>query len=135
MTTIAFFAPLIYTTNREIIDSTVKQATDVVNAQTAQLREVASKHTAQATNITKQYMGDYTAKAQQMLRGRSASPERAPAKSEPVVFPPVKAEPVKSFDFPAVPTKEPSQAPDIVKEDKSFQPADPVKTEDPMITS
>lgn len=50
----------------------------MINSQTEQLRQVATKHTSQATEITKQYMGDYTAKAQQMLRGRSTSPATAP---------------------------------------------------------
>jgi hypothetical protein len=83
-TTVAFFAPLLYTSNQELIDNTLQQASSVVNAQTAQLREVASKHTAQAAGITKQYMGDYTAKAQQILRRRSAE--------------------VKEGDFPSAPT-------------------------------
>ncbi|CAK7220232.1 hypothetical protein SBRCBS47491_004118 [Sporothrix bragantina] len=71
-TTILFFAPLIYKTNKELIDDQLKQASDLVNAQTSQLRDVASKHTSHATEVTKQYMGDYTAKAQELLGGRSA---------------------------------------------------------------
>jgi hypothetical protein len=77
----AFFVPLIYTSNQELIDNQIKHASDIVNAQTAQVRSVASKHTAQVAGITKQYMGDYSAKAQQMLRGH----------------------PVKESDFPAAP--------------------------------
>ncbi|KAI6093517.1 Reticulon-domain-containing protein [Hypoxylon rubiginosum] len=77
-TTLLFFAPLVYTSNQELIDHHLKQASDVVNSQTEQLRHVASKHTSQATEITKQYMGDYTSKAQQMIRGRSTSPEVSP---------------------------------------------------------
>jgi hypothetical protein len=74
-TTLAFFVPLVYTSNQELIDNAMQQATDVVSAQTSQLRDVASKHTAQAAGITKQYMGDYTAKAQNMLHRRSISSE------------------------------------------------------------
>jgi len=78
-TTLAFFVPLVYTSNQELINNAIHQASDVVCAQTSQLREVASKHTAQATSITKQYVGDYAAKAQSMLQRRTASPEtRAP---------------------------------------------------------
>jgi hypothetical protein len=90
-----FFVPLIYTSNQELIDRQLKQASDVVNAQTSQLQAVASRHASQATNITKQYMGDYSAKAQQMLRGRSTSPEAItkPAKT------------VKESDFPTAPTE------------------------------
>lgn len=97
--TTLFLAPLIYTSNQELIDHHLKQAGDVINDQTHQLRSVASKHTAQATDLTKQYMGDYSAKAQELLGRRSASPE---AVSKPA--PP--AEPISSIDeadFPAAP--------------------------------
>lgn len=87
--------PLAYTTNQELIDHHLKQASDVVNSQTEQLRQVASRHTAQATEITKQYMGDYTAKAQQMIRGRSASPEITPK--------PAPQSNLKESDFPQAP--------------------------------
>ncbi|KAK8042659.1 Reticulon-domain-containing protein [Apiospora phragmitis] len=85
-TTLVFFVPLIYATNQELIDHYLKQASDVVNSQTEQIRQVASKQTAQAAEMTKQYMGDYTAKAQEMIRGRSTSPaatkKPAPAESD-----------------------------------------------------
>ncbi|KAH9432738.1 hypothetical protein MCOR02_007418 [Pyricularia oryzae] len=70
-TTLAFVAPLIYKTNKEMIDEHLKQVSSIVESQTNQLKEVAGKHTAQATELTKQYMGDCTAKAQSLLRGRS----------------------------------------------------------------
>ncbi|XXG94379.1 hypothetical protein Hte_000634 [Hypoxylon texense] len=93
-TTLLFFVPLIYTTNQELIDHHLKQASDVVNSQTEQLRQVATRHTSQATEITKQYMGDYTHKAQQMLRGRSASPEISPKPAQSNL---------KDTDFPQAP--------------------------------
>lgn len=100
-TTTLFGSTLVYKNFHEVIDGTLQQASDVVNAQTAQLKDVASKHTAQATEITKQYMGDYTAKAQEMLgRGRSASPE-ARVKSAPA---PAEKE-IKVTDFPAAPVE------------------------------
>lgn len=98
-----FFVPLVYTSNQELIDHHLKQASDIVNAQATQLQELASKHTAQATEITKQYVGDYTAKAQQMLRGRSASPEVGRGSN------------LKDTDFPKVPTTEPKSAEPAVK--------------------
>ncbi|KAI1756933.1 Reticulon-domain-containing protein [Xylaria castorea] len=95
-TTVLFLAPLIYTTNQELIDHYVKEGSDIVNSQTEQLRQVASKHTSQATEITKQYMGDYTHKAQMMLhRGGSASPELAPK--------PAPQAGIKETDFPEAP--------------------------------
>ncbi|KAI1398347.1 Reticulon-domain-containing protein [Hypoxylon fuscum] len=93
-TTLLFFVPLVYSTNQELIDHHLKQASDLVNSQTQQLRQVASKHTSQATEITKQYMGDYTAKAQQMIRGRSASPEASPKPAQSHL---------KDSDFPKAP--------------------------------
>jgi hypothetical protein len=97
-TTVVFFAPLIYTSNQELIDHHVKQASDVVNAQTAQLRDLAQKHTEQATQITKQYMGDYSAKAQAMIRGaRGTEPKpevRAPE------FPPAPTHEFKTEEAP-----------------------------------
>lgn len=91
-TTVAFFTPLIYTTNQELIDSQLKHASEVVNAQTAQLRSVAQKHTEQATQITKQYMGDYTAKAQSLIKG-------ARTDLKPSDFP---AAPKEDFNIPVV---------------------------------
>ncbi|KAI1304562.1 Reticulon-domain-containing protein [Xylaria venustula] len=97
--TVLFFLPLIYTTNQELIDSYLKEGSDILNSQTEQLRQVASKHTSQATEITKQYMGDYTAKAQTLLhRGGSASPELAP-KHAP-------QSPIKEADFPEAPKQD-----------------------------
>ncbi|ETS83301.1 hypothetical protein PFICI_05177 [Pestalotiopsis fici W106-1] len=118
-TTITFFAPLIYTSNQELIDHHLKQASDVVNSQTEQLRSVASKHTAQATEITKQYVGDYTAKAQDMIRGRTASPE-APVKPAP-----------QETDFPAAPQGDFAKHEEPVLEKK-----EPVKAEEePLIAA
>ena len=68
---------------------------------------MASKHTAHATEITKQYMGDYTTKAQQLIRGRSASPE-------------VATKPAKQYqadDFPA-PPKENIKADPVIKREQ-----------------
>ncbi|CAJ2502143.1 Uu.00g049960.m01.CDS01 [Anthostomella pinea] len=98
-TTILFFAPLIYTTNQELIDHHLKNASNIVNNQTEQFRTVASKHTSQATEITKQYMGDYTAKAQQMLRGSRASSPEATSRPAPQSG-------LKDTDFPEAPKEE-----------------------------
>ncbi|KAI8954089.1 Reticulon-domain-containing protein [Xylaria longipes] len=97
--TVLFFVPLIYTTNQELIDHYVQEGSDILNSQTEQLRQVASKHTSQATEITKQYMGDYTHKAQMMLhRGGSASPEPTPK--------PAPLSNIKETDFPEAPKQD-----------------------------
>ncbi|KAI1465888.1 Reticulon-domain-containing protein [Daldinia caldariorum] len=90
-TTLLFFVPLIYSTNQELIDHYLKQASEVINSQTEQLREVASKHTSQATELTKQYVGDYTAKAQQILHGQTKHAAAAPQTN------------LKDSDFPQAP--------------------------------
>lgn len=110
-TTVLFFAPLIYITNQELIDGQLHHASEIVGAQTAQLRSVAQKHTEQATQVTKQYMGDYTAKAQALITGgvrhEQKRPEEVPEHDLPT---PPKEEfsfraPVPNDDiqFPAVP--------------------------------
>ncbi|KAI9762888.1 MAG: hypothetical protein M1840_001121 [Geoglossum simile] len=77
-TSVAFLAPLVYISNREIIDSQVQYLADVVNKQTAQVKDIAGQHTARATETAKAYASDLSSKAQQYVgsaRGRSTSPE------------------------------------------------------------
>lgn len=90
-TTILFFAPLVYTTNQELIDHHLKNASDAINAQTSQVRDVAGKQAEQFSAISKQYAGDYTAKVQEILGSRSASTSG----------------PAKAPEFPTPPTEEP----------------------------
>jgi len=87
-TTVVFFVPLIYVTNQELIDEQLHQASEILSSQTSQLRTVVQRNTEQATQVTKQYMGDYTAKAQSLIKTARDSPKE------------------KEFDLPAVP-KEP----------------------------
>lgn len=108
--TAAFFVPLVYTSNQELIDNHLKHAGEILDAQTKQFREAAGKHTAHATEMGKHYLSDYTTKAQAMIRGRSASPE---ASDKP-------GKEYKDADFPKVPKKEPTKdetVPSIEKED------------------
>ncbi|KAI9780945.1 MAG: hypothetical protein M1839_006383 [Geoglossum umbratile] len=75
---VAFLAPLVYISNKEIIDRQVEIATGVVNRQTAQVMDIAGQHTARATETAKAYANDLSSKAQQYVgsaRGRSSSPE------------------------------------------------------------
>ncbi|KAM7199897.1 Reticulon domain containing protein [Naviculisporaceae sp. PSN 640] len=90
--TVLFFAPLVYTTNQELIDEQLKQASDIINAQTSQIRTVAQKQAEQATQLTKEYVGDYSAKAQALLKG-ARQPEYKPEQKNTV----------KEADFPAAP--------------------------------
>lgn len=113
--------PLIYTSNQELIDHHLKNAQDIVNAQTEQLKKVAGTHAGRATEVTKQFMGDYTTKAQEMLRGRQAS-AAAPAQPKP-------ASGVQESDFPAAPKED-------IKADEPATAAEPaVKEEEPLIAT
>lgn len=103
-TTVLFTAPLIYTSNQELIDHHLKNAQQIVSTQTEQLRKVAGTHTARATEVTKQYVGDYTSKAQEMIRGRSASPQTASSAPSAPAAPAAPA--VRDSDFPVAPKED-----------------------------
>lgn len=115
-TTVVFFTPLIYTSNQELIDSQLRHAGEVVNAQTAQLRSVAQKHTEQATQVTKQYMGDYTAKAQALIKGARHHEDQS-HKTEPVKAVPHNGTPLAATDFPDAPKEDFQPAKFELKED------------------
>ncbi|KAJ4416956.1 hypothetical protein N0V85_002040 [Neurospora sp. IMI 360204] len=66
-TTLAFLGPLVYKTNKEVIDAQLHRASEIIGAQTAQLKTVAQQNTEKATQLTKQYVGEYTAKAQTLV--------------------------------------------------------------------
>ncbi|KZF25191.1 hypothetical protein L228DRAFT_265666 [Xylona heveae TC161] len=112
-TTIFYLGPLVYITNRELIDGHIQHASDIVGAQATQFRDLAGHHTAQATETLRGYAGEYTNKAQQYIgsaRGKSASPVASPAPKAAAASTPVKSEPVSytSSDFPAAPNQEPT---------------------------
>ena len=96
-TTLAFFVPLVYTSNQELIDQQLKNASEVINAQTAQVRGVAQQQAEQISAIGKQYAGDYTTKVQEMLGGRGTA--------KPI------DKPTEAPSFPTPPTEEPAAAP------------------------
>ncbi|KFZ02720.1 hypothetical protein V501_09483 [Pseudogymnoascus sp. VKM F-4519 (FW-2642)] len=74
-TSVLFLGPLVYTTNKALIDGQIDQLSQVVNAQTTQVRQMASQHASNAAATTKMYVGDYSAKAQEIIgRARSSSP-------------------------------------------------------------
>ncbi|KAM0743058.1 hypothetical protein ACQRIT_003235 [Beauveria bassiana] len=105
-TTLAFFVPLIYAANKELIDEQLHNASDLINAQTAQVRDAAQKQADQLTALGKQYAGDYTGKVQDMIRGRPAPTATSAAPPAPEKTP-VKA---KTPEFPTAPTEEPVAA-------------------------
>lgn len=102
-----YMGPLIYMTNKELIDHHVNNASEVANAQASQLKDLAGHHTARAHETVKSYAGDYSAKAQEYIgnaRGRSTSPEVN--SSKPTSSVPIKSEPgsgLSDSDFPHAP--------------------------------
>ncbi|KAK4100272.1 hypothetical protein N658DRAFT_105773 [Parathielavia hyrcaniae] len=121
-TTLVFFTPLVYTSNQELIDTQLKHASDIVNAQTAQLRTVAQKNTEKATQVTKQYMGDYTAKAQALIKGHR--------NNEPVSQ---QKKPVRETDFPAPPKDD--IKPVVVEPTLEPKPEPSDKIQEPLIVA
>ncbi|KAJ6045171.1 hypothetical protein N7460_006526 [Penicillium canescens] len=107
--TTTYFAPLIYISNREIIDEQISNLQEIINSQTSQLKDLAGERTSQATGLMKQYVGEYSSKAQEYIGSRrSTSPEmsKAPVKSEPIpesVIAPVAEPLIKHEDFPEAP--------------------------------
>ncbi|CAG8364477.1 unnamed protein product [Penicillium salamii] len=102
--TTTYFAPLIYISNREIIDEQIANAQEIINAQTNQLCDLAGERTSQATGLMKQYVGEYSSKAQGYIGSRrSTSPEVtkvvSPIKHE-VIIESAKTEPLESFTAP-----------------------------------
>ncbi|KAK4462263.1 Reticulon-domain-containing protein [Cladorrhinum samala] len=72
-TSVVFLAPLIYSTNQELIDGQLAHAGEIINDQTHQLRNLVAKNTEQATQVTKEYLGDYTAKAQSLIKNATGA--------------------------------------------------------------
>jgi hypothetical protein len=113
-TSILFLSPLVYKTNKELIDHHINNVSNVINQQTDQVKQLASHHAARATDATKQYVGDYSAKAQEMIgnaRARSTSPVASakPAKVDLKENTPG----YKSEDFPAAPKEDFKSVPHV----------------------
>lgn len=104
-----YLGPLIYMTNKDLIDDHVTNASNIVSSQATQVKDLAGHHTTRASETVKAYAGDYSAKAQDYIgnaRGRSTSPEVA--SSKPKSNAPLKSEPgsepkYSSSDFPHAP--------------------------------
>jgi hypothetical protein len=118
-TSVLFLGPLIYKTNQELIDHHLTNASNIVNQQTEQVKQLASHHASRATDATKQYVGDYSAKAQEYIgsaRARSASPTTVKKENVPSY---------KSEDFPVAP-KEEFKAPPVGATASSLKEEEPL---------
>lgn len=118
-TSVLFLGPLIYKTNRELIDGQIEQLSQIVNAQTTQVRQMASQHASNAAATTKMYVGDYSAKAQEIIgRARSSSPVER--KSAAATASPVATTGVTSSKVPATSSFSPSSTKSKVPATESF---------------
>lgn len=103
--TTAYFGPLVYISNREIIDEQINNVQAIISSQTDQLKDMAEERTSHATGLMKQYVGEYSSKAQEYIGRRSVSPEMAKA---PTPVKTATSEPlIKTEDFPEAPKVEP----------------------------
>lgn len=105
---IAYLGPLIYVNNRELIDNQIEFIHETLNSQADQMKDMAGQQTAHATEIVKQYVGQYSAKAQEYVNStkrRSSSPEMS--KDSPVKTEKASESNFKHSDFPIAPKDEP----------------------------
>ncbi|GAB7331616.1 hypothetical protein MBLNU13_g02986t2 [Cladosporium sp. NU13] len=72
-TCVIYLAPLIYISNKELIDSHLNNAAEIANKQTEQLREVAAKNTNKAMEATSQATSQYVSLAQEYIGGAKKS--------------------------------------------------------------
>lgn len=116
--TIAYLGPFAYIHNREVVDAQIEHAQSIINSQAHQLRDLAQEGTAHATGVVKQYVGDYSAKAQGYMGTMSSDSTKAstPSPAKP-------AEPaVKAPDFPEAPKGEPVQSAHPAQEPAKQEP-------------
>jgi hypothetical protein len=62
-TTVIYFAPLAYITNKDLIDEHLGNAQKIVSDQADQVRTIAAQHTGKAWEATQSSLKEYSAKA------------------------------------------------------------------------
>ena len=112
-TSVVYLTPLIYKTNKELIDHHLENASNIANSQAQQVKDLTAHHAGRYSETVKQYAGDYTSKAQNYIgsgRGRSASPEVSSSKPSngPIKSEPGDAPKYAASDFPHAPKQEPT---------------------------
>ncbi|KAK5106794.1 hypothetical protein LTS08_000917 [Lithohypha guttulata] len=75
---IVFLVPLVYTSNKELIDSQLQHANEVVTAQTQQLRDITADRTSKAAESVKSYTNEYAGLASEYI-GKSRQKISMPA--------------------------------------------------------
>lgn len=110
-TSVIFLAPLIYISNKELIDGHLEHASNVAASQAAQVRDIAGAHAGRGFEAVKGYTGDVTNKAGEFV-GQARQKIPIPAAKQGV----------NEGDFPRAPNSE--------------LPSQPIKTEqEPVLSS
>ena len=107
---VIYLGPLIYVSNKEIIDRQIEHLTMLINSQANQVRDLAGHHAGRASETVKSYAGDYSAKAQEYIgaaRGRAASLEFGKSSNPPSTSGPANPPSYTSNDFPHAPKQDP----------------------------
>ncbi|KAJ5593853.1 uncharacterized protein N7459_000061 [Penicillium hispanicum] len=128
--TTAYFGPLVYISNREIIDEQIANIQDIISAQTNQLKDLAGEQTSHATGLMKQYVGEYSHKAQEYIGRRSVSPEMTKVAPTPVKTEPAPEPQIKTEDFPEAPKIEP-----VAQSVESTEPATQAAEREPLLAA
>lgn len=84
-TTFAFFTPLVYIKNQELIDHHLSNAQSLLNEQATQVRDMAQQHTSKAMEASQTALKDYSAKAGELIGGaKQAAVEKGVVSQETV---------------------------------------------------
>lgn len=79
-TCVTFLVPLVYTQNKDLIDSQYEHVSNIAVKQTQQFRDLTAEHTSKAAETVKQYTGEYANVASEYIgKSRQKIPNLAPA--------------------------------------------------------
>lgn len=95
-------------TNKELIDTHLANAQEVVNSQASQVKDLAGHHSARASSTVKQYAGDYSSKAQEYMGKSRSTSGGIGSKATPVSKPGSASSNYSASDFPHAPKQEPA---------------------------
>lgn len=97
-TSVTFLVPLVYTQNKEFIDSQYEHVSQVVDQQTQQLKSITAEQTSKGLDTVKAYTGDYANLASEYIgKSRQKIPMAATNGGSQ------SSSAVKSDDFPQAP--------------------------------
>ncbi len=108
-TTLAYFVPLAYLQNQELIDHHITNASNMVSQQTEQLRDIASQQTNKAVEASSSAFKTYGARASEMVgQAKQTAVDKGVVKQETADQMPGSTQ-AKPDDFPSAPTAVPQQ--------------------------